>query len=289
MVGKKLRLRFDAVDYHRREEDGYRCRMEERETFQRHRENGLHVFNDLPFYLNLCKEAKPGVVRFEISRVLCLTDTSRKVVTGFQVAYRSVSTGDRGGGVVVSARGEELEAPRRVRRGSFCNVRTMRADALEIDLEGGERLVDVVTRVVGGVTETVQFVTNERRVYFGGVGGVCGAGDRGGEDGDWIPSGEEDRLHRHAGTEVAVRGEAPPRRVVALVATTGSGVIHRIGHWLERTSWETLRPLILLRRLAETGRASHKDARTKEEAVTQLIVTEPIDELFRLVCQFITN
>lgn len=130
-----------------------------------------------------------------------------------------------------------------------------------LTLSQDEYICAVRTRQ-GDITDSVTFVTNQRQASFGGNGGS-----------------EEP----HDGTvELS-------RRVVAFCGTS-QGVLHRLGYIAESINWEILKPVILLRKLIQTGRAEQttpvKNC-TKEQLYLHAVLQDTEEHLFRHFLSFV--
>ena len=214
-------------------------------------------FSDLMYYQRLC--AEPGCVKVCMSRVRCLHN---QYFMGLQVVYRSTFANEAT---------REYACPERFFVSGYYAIEGGTRNFSTLDLED-EEFITGLRLNQGEILDGVTFVTNRREVHFGGHGG----------------SRYEDSMM------MSTRLNA-----FRIVAFTGSelGVMHRIGYFAENISWETIRPLVMLRWLVERERASLSlsiEECTKEQLVVRTLVgadsseTLP-DEIFRHVLWFLID
>ena len=211
-------------------------------------------FNDLGFYMNRCAEEffSHKCTKVEISKIDVFH--SDDYCYGIHVEYRSTFSNGC----------TELTTPPQhiYNSGYYAHGRGFKVS--RITLREGEYLAEIRTRQ-GEITDQITFITNQRRVSFGGNGGS-------GEDMS-IPPGLS-------------------RRIVAFVGTS-KGVLERLGAISVSRNWEEVGPLVVLRTLVENNRASvllqdgGDTTLGEEDAVVQRLITNTDGDLFKRIVSFL--
>ena len=214
---------------------------------------GNSSFNDLGFYMKLFAQGGcTNNTKVEISSIDVYH--SREYCFGLQVHYRcSFSNGSSSS--FISAPVHHYRSGYYAYSGGICQQSN-------IALQEGEYLAEIRTRQ-GEITDQITFITNQRRVSFGGNGG----------------SGED--------------MSAPPdlsRKIVAFVGTS-KGVLERLGAISVSRNWEEVGHLVLLRALVDKNRASvvlqDDTAFGEEDAVVQRLITNTDEDLFKRIVSFL--
>jgi hypothetical protein len=174
-------------------------------------------FSDLQHYLELC--AQPDCVKVRISRVRC---RHNQYFMGLQVSYQST---------FANGTTQQSQAPEHFfSHGYYAYTGNQIVDR-SLELQDDEFITGLYVNQ-GEIVDGVTFVTNlrEEHVLFGGEGG--------------------------SRVTMMLPGSAlPTYRIIAFTGTE-RGVMHRIGFFAENISWETIRPLVMLRWLVERERAA---------------------------------
>ena len=205
-------------------------------------------FNDLSFYMDLC--VKEQCTKVEISQITVYHGDN--YCNGILYDYRSTfSNGNT----------EIHGPPAHVYNSGYYSSWPYQVS--KIIMQEGEYLAEIRTRQ-GEITDQITFITNQRRVSFGGNGG----------------SGED--------------MSAPPdlsRRIVAFVGTS-KGVLEKLGAISVSINWEEVGHLVLLRTLVEKNRASvvlqdSDTALDEDNAVVQRLITNTDGDLFKRIVSFL--
>jgi hypothetical protein len=200
-------------------------------------------FNDLSMYRWL--KSTKGCVRVDLARVLVYHSDS--FVFGLQSVYRVTYNNNES---------RHIAAEKHVYASGF--YAHQRGTVSTLDLEDDEFIMDVRTRQ-GEVVDQVTFVTNLRKVSFGGNGGM-----------------EQPTNQEHFANGVM-------SRVVAFTGTK-AGALERLGFFLEPVNWEAIRAVVLTRKLLEESRAHENETEmttwTREQAVIHALLTQANDDIF---------
>lgn len=211
-------------------------------------------FSDLQHYLELC--AQPDCVKVRISRVRC---RHNQYFMGLQVFYRST---------FANGTTQESQAPEHFFSDGYYLYTGDLFVERTLELKDDEFITGLYVNQ-GEIVDGVTFVTNHREeptVLFGGEGG--------------------------SRVTMMLPGSAlPTYRIIAFTGTE-RGVMHRIGYFAENISWETIRPLVMLRWLVERERAAPLLPDSEWQLVVQALVgvrtSESLpNDVFRHVLEFL--
>jgi hypothetical protein len=199
--------------------------------------------------------AESGCVKVRMSRVRCLYS---RYFMGIEVVYRST---------FANGTTQERKASERSFESGYYSYKGGTREDSALELEEDEFITGLRLNQ-GEIVDGVTFVTNRREVHFGGHGG-----------------------RRY---DMMLSRSLNAFRIVAFTGTE-SGVMHRIGYFAESISWETIRPLVMLRWLVERKRAAPTDAEcTNDKLVVRALVGAETsdslpDEIFRHVLRFLID
>ncbi len=255
--------------------------------------NGL---NDLGFYLKLC--ARRGCKRVSIRAINIYHN--HRFCTGIQVVYRvewySDQSKRRYTGSFV-APGYVYEPPLDVDDDDEDDddddfIFTDSYEKYRLELDAGEYLVDIrptqhtsnVDGIQREVVGRIEFVTNKRTVSYG-CDAISHYRTRPLLTRDWI-----EREDISSPVDIT-------KKIVALVGTAEAqarALVH-LGHISISLNWEIVGPIILLRDLVEKNRVYastlHNGDRylTDDEAVTQTLIVDATEDIFRRVLSFLAD
>lgn len=248
---KELRFQFDWKDYWVDAEDAEKSSRDIMHMSAGRVMNLLNCFNDLSLYRWL--KFSKGCLKVELIRVH--VHHSELFVFGLQSIYRVT---------YFNGKSREIAAAKHVcASDTHTNGHVPKASTLK--LKEDEFISRCVTRQ-GEIVDRITFVTNFRRVSFGGNGGIA--------------------------QEETEQFDGVVSRVVAFAGTKGRA-LERIGYFVEPVNWDAIRNVAVLRNLLESGRAetsnSLRKGWTKEQAVVNTVLTRADDDIFRRILFYLIS
>ena len=210
-------------------------------------------FSDLQHYLELC--AQPDCVKVRISRVRC---RHNQYFMGLQVSYQST---------FANGTTQQSQAPEHFFSDGYYAYTGNQIVDRSLEFQDDEFITGLYVNQ-GEIVDGVTFVTNQREeptLHFGGEGG--------------------------SRVTMMLPGSLPTYRIIAFTGTE-RGVMHRIGYFAKKLSWETISPLVMLRWLVERERAAPLLPDLEWQLVVQALVgagaSESLpDAVFRHVLEFL--
>ena len=200
--------------------------------------------------------AQPDCVKVCISRVRC---RHNQYFMGLQVSYRST---------FINGITQESQGPEHFFSHGYYSYNWGQIVDQTLELEDDEFITGLRVKQ-GEIVDGVTFVTNHREVHFGGQGG------------SWVDMMLPESLTTYC--------------IIAFMGTE-SGVMHRIGYFAAKNHpWETIGPLVMLRKLVEQDRAASlllDSECTNDQLVVRALVgagaseSVPVD-IFRHVLSFL--
>jgi len=192
-----------------------------------------------------------GCARVNLIKVYCRHN--QRFVFGIQAVYRLE---------LENGTSQERAAPPHYYQQGYYAYTGGEGQTSTLNLEEGEYIFDVQSRK-GDIVDALIFKTNRRQVQFGGNGGVL------------EPSQDISK--------------ALSRQVYAF-AGTRTGVLHRFGFYSRNMNWFILKPLITMRQLITSKRASlglDASELTKNQQVLASLLLEANDDIFKNALSFL--